>query len=97
MSSGFGPRSKRLAASGLVAFGLAVAGGQVEANLSSDATVLAAEDKDKDKDKVKVKDQDLNLAATPELGSLALFSAGAAGMAGYAATKLRGRRPRKRE
>jgi hypothetical protein len=32
------------------------------------------------------------VAQTPELGSLALFGAGAAGMAGYAITRLRGRR-----
>lgn len=32
------------------------------------------------------------LAQTPELGSLALFGAGAAGMAGYALTRLRSRR-----
>ncbi|HEX2514789.1 MAG TPA: hypothetical protein VH257_08800 [Chloroflexota bacterium] len=32
-------------------------------------------------------------AQTPELGSLLLFGSGAAGMAGYAVTRLRHRRP----
>jgi hypothetical protein len=33
------------------------------------------------------------VAETPELGSLLLFGSGAAGMAGYAVTRLRQRRP----
>ncbi len=35
-----------------------------------------------------------NLAATPELGSLALFGTGAAGMAGYVLMRARARRRR---
>src|SRR5688500_6063474 len=37
-----------------------------------------------------------SLAATPELGSLALFGSGTAGMAGYAALRLRAARSRRR-
>ena len=95
------PRSsmqvRRAVAMGLIAMGLALGAGQIEANLSSDATTLAAEDKDKDKDKDKIKEKDVNPAATPELGSIALFGAGAVGMAGYVMTRFKAASRRKQQ
>jgi hypothetical protein len=92
-SSNLRKQGKHLAASGALALGLALAGGQIEAAVSGGSVARADNDKNKDKDKVKEKD--VNLAATPELDSLVLFGTGAAAMAGYAVTRLRARPRRK--